>query len=135
MCEGAFSFPEVRAGHQKGVVMRRLPAFVVLGLVLGLTGVAPVFASALSVIHVDLDNDTVSGTAEPGVEVTVTANGAVLYELADGAGNWEADFAGVYDILPGSSGEASVVYPGGTEVVAWSVPLPGPQPIEIAVPN
>jgi hypothetical protein len=42
--EGAFSFPEVRAGYQRGVLMRRLPTLLLLVLVLSLLAVAPVSA-------------------------------------------------------------------------------------------
>jgi len=42
--EEAFSSPEVRAGHQEGVLMRRLPILLILALVVTVLALAPVSA-------------------------------------------------------------------------------------------
>jgi hypothetical protein len=63
-----------------------------------------------AVTAVDPDADTVSGTAAPDTEVGVRPcdpsgcyNG---YATADASGAWSADLSGIYDIIPGSGGEA-----------------------------
>jgi hypothetical protein len=56
-----------------------------------------------TILFVDLDEDVVGGTADPGTYVRVRINDPYWVELvewADPSGNWEADFAGFADIQP-----------------------------------
>lgn len=61
---------------------------------------------------VDTAADTVTGTADPGSDVRIEVWGAPLEtlvaedEVADGAGNWTADFSGSYDIDDMTAGPA-----------------------------
>jgi hypothetical protein len=81
----------------------------------------------LAVTDVDPESDTVSGTAPPGTEVGVRPcdpsgcyNG---YTIADASGNWTVDLTGIYDLIPGSGGEAFQDDPDRDFTsVSWSVP-------------
>jgi hypothetical protein len=81
----------------------------------------------LAVTGVDPETNTVSGTAPPDTEVGVRPcdpsgcyNG---YATADASGNWVADLSGIYDIIPGSQGEAfQDDSDGDFTSVSWSVP-------------
>ena len=72
----------------------------------------------ISVDCADPDNDTVSGTADPGTEVWVHATFlGVEYKLivvTSSSGHWIADYSAIGDILPGDRGTAwrtTNVYP------------------------
>jgi hypothetical protein len=81
----------------------------------------------LAVTDVDPENDTVSGTAPADTEVGVRPcdpSGCYnAYATADASGNWTADLTGIYDIVPGSGGEAfQNDSDGDFTSVSWSVP-------------
>jgi len=83
----------------------------------------------LAVTAVNVDADTVSGTASPGQGLWVNACGPFSCvdrpAIADGSGNWIVNFAGVFDIRPGSGGEAKQSDDDGdTTQFGWSVPNP-----------
>jgi len=92
----------------------------------------------LAVTGVDVDLDTVSGTAEPFTEVWVDAceeNDCVnRHEVADGAGDWTADFSvpgdepgedETFDLGPGNDARAQQYDDDGDSTVAgWVVPNP-----------
>lgn len=86
---------------------------------------------------VDLGADVVSGTADPGERAEVSINPfgpnrVNLWVVADGAGEWSADFSGLFDIRPFTEGQIEVV-PGVEQTVGvfW---LARPE-VEIAVPE
>jgi len=103
--------------------------------------------TALAVTAVDPDADTVSGTAAPGsnVDVGLHLSNAVRHEVADGSGNWTADFStaggpapeeqDVYDIQPGPApgGHANQANTDGITRVLWQAPPPPPVPAQITV--
>ncbi len=83
----------------------------------------------LIVTAVDADLDRVSGTSEPGDEIQVDIhdhNGPYLVLTADpGDGSWTADFAGLWDIAPGTSGSARYWEPDGDETArTWRISDP-----------
>ena len=93
----------------------------------------------LAVTAVDPAADTVSGTAEPGSEVTVgpvcdKSTCAFRRVSADSSGNWVAEFSVVgedpdeqdlFDIVPGTSSEANQRDADGDNTMAgWRVPNP-----------
>jgi PKD repeat protein len=58
------------------------------------------------IANVDMDNDTVCGTAPPSAYLGVQIYGGPALEVvADDTGSYCADFGGHYDIKPGDSGE------------------------------
>ncbi len=81
----------------------------------------------LTVTTVDLDTDTVSGTADEFSEVVVdTDDGrSVVITSADGSGYWSADFTGLTDIVKGSYGFARRIDDDGDWTEGfWRVPNP-----------
>ncbi|MBL8109079.1 MAG: hypothetical protein JNJ96_05385 [Anaerolineales bacterium] len=91
----------------------------------------------LIVSDIDLDADTVSGTAQPGAHVTVgyicEQNTCAWRRVtADGLGNWLSDFSipgedaseqVLFDIKPGTSSGAGEIDEDGDETsVLWRVP-------------
>jgi len=62
----------------------------------------------LAVTCVDLDSDTVSGTADAGDEIEVEIFDSDCFKkvTADTSGNWTADFSGVCDIIADTRGGA-----------------------------
>ena len=81
----------------------------------------------LVVTAFDVDADTVSGTADPGTEVEVYeySGGNSLLPVADGSGDWVADFSGITDLVPGSNGSASQ-YDGDSDQTQWYWEVPNP---------
>lgn len=83
----------------------------------------------LTIAGVDLAADIISGTADPGAEVGVSAGDDVtmypeppLFVAADG-GMWVADLGGIYDIQPGDIARALIVDPEGDMTFTdWQVP-------------
>jgi len=61
--------------------------------------------TGLSVSHMDIDTDTVTGVTEPGAEVVVFIPGTTIFrsEIADPVGDWTADFS-VPGNQPGEEG-------------------------------
>ena len=90
--------------------------------------------TSLAVTSVDPDTDTISGTADPVTVVWVNTCCSTRHEVADGVGDWTADFStfgdedfeqDTYDIVPGSGGQANQQDPDGDgTVVDWQVPNP-----------
>jgi hypothetical protein len=86
----------------------------------------------LVVTEIDLDLDTVSGTAAPGSEIEVDTCDYYdyydcywLYPIADGSGNWQANFFGLVDIITESYGRASEYdEQGNSTILYWTVPDP-----------
>jgi len=85
----------------------------------------------LTLIGVDRDADTVSGTADSNTEVIVETydqnwqqNGEV-HTTADSAGNWIADFSGILDITVGTRGFPMIYDADGDSTeVKWEIPVP-----------
>jgi len=85
----------------------------------------------LALTRVDDLTDQVSGTADPGTEISTWAelgDGGWhdLYTIADGSGKWVADFAGIgVDLHPGDYGYVNIREDDGdfTEV-RWDVEAP-----------
>jgi hypothetical protein len=83
----------------------------------------------LVITDIDPDTDTVSGTADPGSEVHVWVWVDPTYcgedVVADGSGDWTADFSGACDMIPGSFGGASQQDGDLDETyIRWSVLIP-----------
>lgn len=56
---------------------------------------------------IDIETDTITGTANPGSELIVRIDAPYLHELivtADDVGEWRADFSGIADIIQSSIG-------------------------------
>jgi hypothetical protein len=89
--------------------------------------------SAVQVTDIDLDADTVSGTAEPGASLHIrTQSNIVRHIAADEAGNWAADFSVpgdredeqlTLDLIPWHEGTATVSGGYGSTSVTWPVEL------------
>jgi len=81
----------------------------------------------LTVTEADAATDTVSGTADPGTTVDVYEYDGYnwLYPVTNGSGDWIADYNGIYDLVPGSSGSASQDdLDGDTTWWSWEIPNP-----------
>ena len=78
----------------------------------------------LVITEVDLLNDTVSGTAEPGSDVNVQGWADPDYceenVSADGSGDWSADFSGDCDLTPVSAYSANQTDTDG-DMTIWIV--------------
>ena len=74
--------------------------------------------------RVDIDADTVSGTADAGTEVNVWVNGdGAMNVVADGSGDWEADFSAMADLTGASNGGAHQWDDDGDLTqVGWQLP-------------
>lgn len=84
----------------------------------------------LAITGVDVDANTVAGTADPDVPLQVWVHGQPPLDVVVGEdGTWLADFTGVYDIVPGTAGRAWIITEGGNATaVEWSAPPPPPSP-------
>jgi ABC-type amino acid transport substrate-binding protein len=81
----------------------------------------------IAITSVDPTTDVVRGTADPLSEVRVSEDydAAERWVVADGSGNWSADFSGAYDIVPGSVMRALRIDEDGDHTfVDWEVPAP-----------
>jgi hypothetical protein len=81
----------------------------------------------LAISSADKDTDVVSGTADADAQIYVWphATGQELLATADSGGNWQADFTGVYDLVPGEGGRAeSRDEAGNATAVDWRIPYP-----------
>ena len=81
----------------------------------------------LAITAVDEEADTVAGSADPNAEIHVWphATGQQIVATADNQGNWQVDFAGVFDLQPGEAGRAEVRdAQGNATAVDWRVPYP-----------
>jgi hypothetical protein len=80
----------------------------------------------LGITGVDTEADIVSGTADVGAQVNVWlyATGETVQATADGEGNWQADFTGVFDLTPGECGRAEIPDEfGNATSVEWCAPV------------
>jgi hypothetical protein len=81
----------------------------------------------LVVTEIDVDADTISGTATVDSTISVSVHepggGYNIQTTVDGNGNWIVNFSGIYNIQPGSSGEA-IQYDewGNATYKHWSIP-------------
>ena len=94
----------------------------------------------LAVTSVDMEVDTISGTAEVGAVVHVWPHAFPEYELQPTTGEdgtWQADFAAVgLDLLEGMCGRAEIRDEmGNSTAVDWCTPPPPPIPFIWADPN
>ena len=85
--------------------------------------------TSLTVTDIDEAADTISGTAEDGSEISVSANddngGDYLYPIADSFDNWSADFSGLVDIASGAYGYARQYDAEGNSTnIRWYIPDP-----------
>ncbi|MEO8357706.1 MAG: ABC transporter substrate-binding protein, partial [Chloroflexota bacterium] len=84
----------------------------------------------LTLTEINAETEIVAGTTDPGRVVYVWPHGNGEYELhpiADGSGNWQADFKTVgYDVQSGTDGGRSEVRDeyGNSTAVDWNVPNP-----------
>lgn len=83
----------------------------------------------ISITDVDLQNDTISGTADQDSWVQVIASNsqvsAVLSVQANASGTWLADFSGKVDIKAGASGNVTQYdSQGNSTTTSWFVPDP-----------
>ena len=82
----------------------------------------------LDVTGVDPDTDIVSGTADPGTDVAVVISHPSydrLDVIANGSGDWQADFSSMIDLVVGSSGYATQDDGDEDETwERWSIDLP-----------
>ncbi len=89
------------------------------------------FVENLTLTGVDQFADWVSGTADPAKEIIVATfdqnwqQTGIVTTTADSAGNWSADFSGVWDITVGTKGFPAIFDDDGdyTEV-GWEIPIP-----------
>ena len=82
----------------------------------------------LDVTALNATTDTISGTADPGAVVQVWPHGfdstATVETTAEG-GNWVADFAGLFDLVKGTSGRSQILDENrNATAVDWTVPNP-----------
>jgi hypothetical protein len=91
----------------------------------------------LAITGVDMEGDTVAGTADPGAVLQLWVHGEPpLDAIADVNGYWQANFTGVYNIDHGTSGRAWIIAEGGNATaVDWSAPEPPPTPWLLAFPG
>jgi tetratricopeptide (TPR) repeat protein len=84
--------------------------------------------SNIDVTSVDPSSDTITGTSRPGGEIHVGVYDDCCYDIyvtADDAGNWTADFSGLYDLVPESEWIAQLIEADGiTTGYEWLVPNP-----------
>jgi hypothetical protein len=85
---------------------------------------------SLSITAVDVDEDTITGTADPDTLVYVWSHDLwfePLQAIADPAGVWQVDFGqAAYDIQEGSQGRSEIRDDmGNATAVDWYVPEPG----------
>ena len=80
----------------------------------------------LAITGVDMEADTVVGTADPGVQLQVWAHQQSVPPVdvvAGEDGTWLANLTGVYDIVFGTAGRAWIIAEGGNATaVDWWVP-------------
>ncbi len=82
----------------------------------------------VAVTGVDVSADIVNGTATPGSTVTIyvcsdTGCGNELEEPTDSDGNWSANYQGIVDIKPGTTGEAfQTTDDGDRTMFGWYTP-------------
>ncbi len=95
----------------------------------------------VEVTDVDMVADTVSGYADPDAKLRYVIFGIdPILDGSDGSGSWLADFSGLYDIVPGSSGlinnlEDALGDDGDYTEVSWvAVENTPPEIIEITAP-
>jgi hypothetical protein len=81
----------------------------------------------LSVANVDPVANVIGGTATPGAEVQVWPHetGQQLKVTANDSGVWQADFTGVFDLVPGTCGRSQILdaFDNAT-AVDWCAPKP-----------
>ena len=84
----------------------------------------------LAITAVDIEADTVAGTADPDVALQAWVHGEPPLDLtANADGAWQAGFASTYNIDYGTSGRAWVIAEGGNATaVDWAAPEPMPTP-------
>jgi hypothetical protein len=74
----------------------------------------------LFVDAIDVTADTVSGRADPGTDVDIWVHGdGNLTTIADGAGNWTADFSGMTDLTYLSDGGSAQYDADGDGTGVW----------------
>jgi hypothetical protein len=81
----------------------------------------------LSIIGVDEDTDIVSGTADVGEVVYVWphATGQQVESIVGTGGTWDADFTGIFDLVPGEAGRSEVRDEfGNATALDWYIPNP-----------
>lgn len=76
----------------------------------------------LTVTDIDVDDDTVAGSSDPGTRVHVFVDRIHRFVAADAAGAWLADFGGVLNLAPGAEGGAEVWGEYGSTIVDWAAP-------------
>lgn len=79
----------------------------------------------LAINKVDMDNNTVFGTAdgEAVIYVWPHATGEHIVATADGEGNWQANFSGQFDLVPRECGRSEVRdETGNATAVDWCAP-------------
>jgi hypothetical protein len=78
---------------------------------------------SLTIDDIDVDGDTVSGTALGGGKLHINLGNlddntsAVVWATADGGGHWKASFAGVFDITPTTVVQATEVDANGNGTI------------------
>jgi basic membrane protein A and related proteins len=80
----------------------------------------------LSITGVDIDADTVAGTANPGTQLQVWAHqqsDPPVDVTVDENGKWLADLTDVYDITPDTAGRSQLYVDGNATAVDWAVPF------------
>ena len=81
----------------------------------------------LAVTGWDVAADTITGTADPNADVGLYVyycSGCYMDVIADGSGDWFADFSGIADLQPGDMGSAAQYDPDDDSThVLWSIPL------------
>ena len=85
------------------------------------------FVSDVAVVSVDAAADTVTGTAQDGVDLWVWVHNepSGLSATADGLGDWVAYFDTVFDLVPGTAGAVAEADSDGDQTqVDWRVPAP-----------
>jgi hypothetical protein len=79
----------------------------------------------LAITAVVEEDDTVAGTADPEAQIYVWphATGQTVLVTADDEGTWLADFADVFDLVPGENGRAEIRdEDGNATAVEWHIP-------------
>jgi hypothetical protein len=81
----------------------------------------------LSISKVDPEDNIVKGIANPWAEVHVWphATGQEQLAIANPKGQWNVDFTGIYDLMPGDAGRAEIRDEfGNATAVDWYIPQP-----------
>ena len=81
----------------------------------------------LSITGVDEDTNIVSGTADASeiVYVWPHATGQQVESIVGSGGTWDADFTGIFDLVPGEAGRSEVRDEfGNATAVDWYIPNP-----------